>query len=1069
MLTSRIRKIAIIALVFTLLPIGQAAISAQGAITTDDLDNFSWRHIGPWTFSGRITAFAVPEGQNLVYYALTGSGGLWKTEDMGISFRPIFEQYGNQSMGWMGIAPSDPDILYLGTGEAMHARSSSHGNGVWKSTDAGETWTNVGLTQSYYIPKVMVHPTNPDIVYVATEGKLYGNEMDCERGLYKTTDGGQTWTNVFPVKDRGVGDFVMDPNNPDVIIAAAYKTFRRAWTFIDRQEGNWLYKTTDGGQNWKRLENGLPLDVEMGRNGLAMYPKNPNIVYARLDELVSLGLTQRANRARYNARVLFRDDFTFDGWNRFRINRQIARMINHDKIIAESTANLVNQLNELINNRDFLAEAGIDIQAIIQQALQSFSGDEEILDSIEEIEKLLATPEVETGEGEQNEGRYQTINRFFVQTIYGGALAIMQPGTRAGAVYRSEDQGESWTKMTVYSEDGEGSSTINTTEAGYYGRMEVDPNDDQVIYLCNTNVSKSTDAGRTFFVPRWTGQNRTHVDTRGMWIDPLNSDHILNGNDGGVSETWDGGEHWSQKDRISAQQFYDISVDDEFPYNVMGGTQDNGAWFGPSRNRNSYGVFPADWKYLPTGDAYYVLHDWWNPEYIYYESQFGASSRMDMRTGTTMRIQQRTTGEERSAGMAPERYQWDAPIHLSPHNPGIVFICSQHVWRSQSRGEQGTFERVSPDLSRADPERIAQSGLTNMKYATVYTFAESAVKPGVYWAGTDDGNLQLSTDFGNNWKNITFEFYNENGRPERGIQGDMFPFDRWVQRVAPSSHVLERCYVAWTGYRTHSEDTTYIFVTEDFGKTWKNISNGMMNPVNDFVEDPDNPDVLYLATDYGLFISYDRGGNWINMSDDAPDVIIMDIDIQKRERDIAIGTYGRGIYLADIWPAKEFSDKVFAEDAHLFEPQRAIKWRMFEQRGPTYGEFAWVRNPPNTAEIYFYLKDSADSLQIVIKDLAGSDIAIVNGGDDNLEGMMEKGLHNWSWNMTRIIPRPAGSGQFGGRGGPGGAGSAQARFRGRSQPVDAGLYKVTLIVNGEEVATHDLRIVDDPILYPDKP
>lgn len=228
MLTSRIRKIAIIALVFTLLPIGQAAISAQGAITTDDLDNFSWRHIGPWTFSGRITAFAVPEGQNLVYYALTGSGGLWKTEDMGISFRPIFEQYGNQSMGWMGIAPSDPDILYLGTGEAMHARSSSHGNGVWKSTDAGETWTNVGLTQSYYIPKVMVHPTNPDIVYVATEGKLYGNEMDCERGLYKTTDGGQTWTNVFPVKDRGVGDFVMDPNNPDVIIAAAYKTFRRA-------------------------------------------------------------------------------------------------------------------------------------------------------------------------------------------------------------------------------------------------------------------------------------------------------------------------------------------------------------------------------------------------------------------------------------------------------------------------------------------------------------------------------------------------------------------------------------------------------------------------------------------------------------------------------------------------------------------------------------------------------------------------------------------------------------------------------------------------------------------------
>ena len=1052
MAAPRFKTIAFTALLITMLPLGQAVVLAQSPISTDDLNNFSWRHIGPWTFSGRITAFAVPPGQSIVYYALTGSGGLWKTEDAGISFKPIFDQYGNVSMGYLGIAPSDPDILYLGTGEAMHARSSAHGNGVWKSTDTGETWTNVGLTESYYIPKIMVHPTDPDIVYVACEGKLYGNEMDCERGLYKTTDGGEHWENVCPVDDRGVGDFVMDPDNPDVIIAAAYKTFRRTWTFIDRQEGNWLYKTTDGGRSWKRLENGLPLDTLMGRNGLAMYQKDPDIVYARLDEEVNLGLSQRLNSGRFRTRSLFRNGFSFNQWKDYRINRQIARMVRHDKIEAESADDLTTKLNELVDDREFLTKARVNMERFNQRAREVFAGDEDIIASIDEIEILLATPEEETGEGERNAGRYQTINRYVLQTIYGGALAIIQPAKIDGVVYMSQDQGETWTRMTEYSHQG-GSVEVNQTEAGYYARLEVDPNNPDILYCCNPRVVKSEDGGRTFRNTRWTGRNKCHVDTRGMWIDPLNSNHILNGNDAAVSETWDGGEHWSQKDRISAQQFYDISVDDEFPYNVMGGTQDNGAWFGPSRNRNSYGVYPADWTYLPTGDAYYVLHDWWNPEWIYFESQFGGSSRMDFRTGATLRLQQRTSAEEAAAGLPAERYQWDAPIFLSPHNPGIVFICSQHVWRSQTRGDEGTFERVSPDLSRADPERIAQSKLTNMQYATIYTFAESAVKPGVYWAGTDDGNLQVSTDFGNNWTNITFEFWNENGTPKRGVRGDHIPFDRWVARVAPSAHELLRCYVAWTGYRTHNEDTTYIFVTEDMGKTWKDLSNGMMDPVNDIVEDPDNPDVLYLATDYGLFLSYDRGGNWINMSDDAPDAIIMDIDIQKRERDLAIGTYGRGIYLTDIWPFKEFSAEVFAKDAHLFEPQRAVKWAMIERRGPTYGEFAWVPNPPSVANIYYYLKEDVESLKIVVTDLSGNEMTTIQIPQSG----KKKGLHHRTWNMSRRTPRPAGGGQ---------ARVPQAR---RGGPVPAGVYRVTLLVNDEEVMTHDLRIVDDPILNPDKP
>ncbi len=1058
---TRNRVVASLTLALAILSFGAPAASAQTALSTDDLNVFGWHHVGPWTFSGRISAITVPDGQSDVYYIGAASGGVWKSEDRGISFTPIFENYGNMSIGFIAVAPSDHNIIYLGTGEAMHARSSSHGNGVFKSTDAGETWTHLeDLRESHYINKIAVHPTNPDIVYVATEGKLYSNEMDCDRGFYKSTDGGDSFARVWPLDDRGVGDFVMDPNNPDVIIAAAYKTFRRSYTFIDRQEGNWLYKTTDGARTWKRLENGLPMDVPMGRPGLAMYPKDTNIVYARLDELVNLGLTQTSNRSNYNQRSLFRDSFTFGEWADLEIDSRITRQTRHNKIDAESASDLASALNELIGDEEFLSSARVNMERFNQTAREVFADDEDIIASIDEIERLLATPEVDTGSGEPNAGRYQTINRHILQTIYGGALRIAQPVERAGVIFRSDDQGETWTRMTEYAHQG-GSQVINQTESGYYGRLEVDPNDPDKLYACNTRVNISDDAGKTFSGVRWyNGKNLIHVDTRVMWVDPVNSNHMLNGNDGGLSETYDGGDHWHQKDRIASQQFYDISVDDAFPYNVMGGTQDNGAWFGPSRTRNSYGVFPSDWTYLPTGDAYYVLRDWWNPEWIYYESQFGASSRMNFDTGQTTGLARRTTAEESAAGMPAQRYQWDAPIHLSPHNPGIVYVCSQHVWRSETRGEPGSWQKMSPDLSRNDPERQELSGLTNMQYATIFTFAESPIKPGVFWAGTDDGNLQLSTDFGQNWTNITFGFWNEDGTPKSGTPGDRIPFDQWVVRVAPSSVELGRCYVAWSGYRTHDEDTTYLFVTEDFGKTWTDLSNGMMNPVNDVVEDPDNADVLYLATDYGLLVSWDRGGNWTRMQGmvgrgnqavPAPDVIIYDIDIQERERDMGIGTYGRGIYLADIWPVKEFSDEVFAKASHLFEPQRVVNWAMIERKGPTYGEFAWVENPRSEASIYYYLKEDVDKVRIVITDLEGNEVSATSGDKSS-------GLHKSTWNLrARRISGASGRGGGGQR--PGGFGGGNP----------AGTYKVMLEVNDEVVMTHTLRVVQDPILNPDKP
>ncbi|MCK4760090.1 MAG: hypothetical protein KAT69_08560, partial [Candidatus Aminicenantes bacterium] len=371
----------------------------------------------------------------------------------------------------------------------------------------------------------------------------------------------------------------------------------------------------------------------------------------------------------------------------------------------------------------------------------------------------------------------------------------------------------------------------------------------------------------------------------------------------------------------------------------------------------------------------------------------------------------------------------------------VVYVCSQHVHMSRSRGDRDTWVTISPDLSRNNEERIELSKRTNLQYATIYTFQESPVKPGVYWAGTDDGNLQLSTDNGQTWQNITMNFYDQNGKMKKGIKGVRIPYDRWVTKVEPSAHDLETCYVTYSGYRTHNEDNSYIYVTHDFGKTWENLSQGMMNPVRDIEEDPDNPDVLYLATDYGLFITLDAGKNWVEMSSSAPDVLIIDLDIQKRERDLAIGTYGRGIYIADIFPFKEFTKEIFEKDAYLFDIQRTIKWNMLERRGPTYGEFARVDNPPTGAMFYYYLKEPAESVRLVVKDLEGNEI-------QKLNGMAGKGLQKNFWNLRKRAEQTEGQ-QF------------RRRF---ASTVEPGEFNVTLVVDGKEVVTKKLRVVQDPLL-----
>ena len=743
-------------------------------------------------------------------------------------------------------------------------------------------------------------------------------------------------------------------------------------------------------------------------------------------------------------------------------------------------AEVVKALNDLIADKDFLAKNAIDLTRLQALAKKIHAKDEDVMASIAEIEKLTKKDPAKADSVEAK-ARQQIVNRHALELIYAGQLSILQPVKKSGVIYRSDDQGESWKGMTEYKLSG-GSSTVNQTEAGYYGRIIIDPNDDKVVYCGDTNVTVSKDSGKTFAVSGWDGPGKTHVDHRVVWIDPLDSNHILSGNDGAVSESWNGGKNWSQKNGIRAQQFYDVSVDNEMPYNVMGGTQDNGSWLGPSQNRNSYGIFPSDWKYLPTGDGFYVVRDWWNPEYVYYESQFGSSSRQNLETGETQPLAVRLTPDQINAGEPPLRYQWNAPIVLSPHNPGIVYIASQYVWRSLSRGATGSFQRISPDLTKASKEKIALSRKTNLQWATVYTFAESAKKPGLYWAGTDDGNVQVSTDGGATWTNVTNQFYDAAGKAKPGVKGDLIPYDRWVKRVVPSVHDESTCYVAFSGYRTHNEDKTWLFVTKDLGKTWTDISAGMNNPVFDVEEDPDNADVLYLGTDYGIWVTVDRGKTWTAFSTSLPTMVIRDLAIQKRDREMAIGSYARGFWIADIGPIKEFKPEVFQSAAHLFDPKTAIKWNRFDRRGETYGELVKADNPPVGATVYYYLGGDAKNVKITIKDIDGVTVQEVTPG-------AKKGLQKVFWNLNRQAPptappvnvatgaTPAAAGPTAGQSQPGASPAAApapaaaasadqppaggGRF-GRVQQVDPGIYRVTLTVDGKEIATKKLTIVPDP-------
>ncbi len=825
-----------------MIPAAQPAREKSGpaARFSDSLfQAIKFRSIGPTRQSGRFVDFAVPRQKPFTFYAATASGGLWKTINNGITFEPIFDNEKVFSIGDIEVSPSNPEVIWVGTGEANNSRSSYWGDGVYKSTDGGRTWKNMGLKDSHHIGRIVVDPVNPDVVYVAALGHLYSENE--ERGLYKTTDGGLTWEKVLEVRveNRAVGvvDVAMDPENPGILYAAAYDRLRKPWNYQLGGPGSGIYKTTDGGRTWKKLENGLPGGI-LGRIGLAVYPRNPRIVYACIENANKPGMSP--------------------------------------------------------------------------------------------------------------EDRYKEI-----------VQGLPSSGMIDGEVYRSDDGGESWRKISP-----EGQS-IGGAPGYYYGQIIVDPNDDKVVYVLSVSVLGTRDGGKTWNrrVFNFGGDNHA------LWINPENSDHMLLGYDHGMGITYDGGKNWYHPDFLPLAQFYAAGVDNSYPYRVAGGTQDNGSHLGPSTRPGGKPIRLEHWSTVGGGDGMYNVFDWKTNRYLYNESQFGVIQRIDLQTG-----------ERKSIRYQREdlRWNWCAPILVSRHNSDVIYHGANILLKSPYRGEY--WVEVSPDLTTNDKEKLPQGkgGDGNIQYCTITTIDESPLVEGLLWVGTDDGQVWLTRNGGKNWEKLTDKIKGHPGY--------------WISRVTASNFSPGTAYVTVTGFR-HDDFRPFIFKTEDYGQTWTAISGNLPEgPVNVIREDHKNPQLLLAGTDFGVYATLDGGKNWFKLKGNMPTQPVHDLIIHQRENDLVVATHGRGIFIADISWLQEMTPEILNRELHLFTVEPKIKW-LDKDTGHSSSLNYHGESEPEAAVINYYLK-SEISGEAVIKIYQGQ--MLIN----ELRGPGRAGINQAFWNLT---------------------------------------------------------------------
>ncbi len=790
------------------------------------VSNIPFRSVGPSVFGGRIVDLAVSPDDPTHFYAAYASGGLWKTTSNGATFDPIFEQEAVMTIGDIAV-DWDNNIIWVGTGENNSSRSSYSGVGMYKSTDDGKTWSWMGLGESHHIGRIILHPSNPNILWVAALGHLYSpNE---ERGIYKTTDGGKTWEKILYInKNTGGVDLMIHPSNPDELYAAMWHRERRAWNFVESGEGSGIYKSTDGGNKWKKISTkaaGFPEGEGLGRIGIDIYHKgDKTILYSVVDNQARRPKEEKEE----DKDALKKDDLR---------NMSTSDFIKLDK----------KKVNQFLKDNRFPKKYDYDkvISLINENKIQPKA----LVEYLEDANSLLFDTPVTGAE-----------------------------------IYRSDDGGKSWSKThTDYLDD------IFYSYGYYFGQIRVAAHDPEQIYTMGVPVLGSKDGGKT-----WESMNmeNVHVDHHALWVNPNRPGHLILGNDGGVNISYNNGESWFKCNTPAVGQFYTVNVDMAEPYNIYGGTQDNGVWMGPStykanRGWEQYGEYP--YKGIMGGDGMQVAIDSRDNKTIYTGYQFGNYYRINTNTN-----EEKYISPKHELGERPLRFNWQTPIHLSVHNEDIFYIGSNKLHRSFNQGTD--YEVISEDLTKG-----GRKG--DVAYGTLTSIHESPIKFGLIYTGSDDGLVHITKDGGNTWTDIS----------------KRLPKDMWVTRVWASAHEEGRVYVSLNGYRW-DDFNSYIYVSNNYGKNWNRIGNDLpAEPVNVIKEDPVNENVIYVGTDHGLYVSLDQGRSFMIFSEGLPATPFHDLVIHPRENDLVVGTHGRSIYVGNISLIQQLNDEILAKNIHLFE------------------------------------------------------------------------------------------------------------------------------------------------------
>ena len=860
---------------------GAAAVSSPTPFDSAVFRALRWRNVGPWR-GGRANAAVGIPSKPLTYFAGYTGGGVWRTDDAGISWRNVSDGFfKTSSIGAIAIAPSDPNVIYVGSGEhAIRGQSSTYGDGVYKSTDEGRTWTNVGLAATRQISAVRVHPGNPDVVYVAAQGDRWKGTPD--RGIYRSLDGGRNWTLVLKGENAtsGAADLSMDPSNPRILYAGFWDHQRTPWMVRSGGPGSGIWKSTDGGDSWKRLTEGLP--KLMGNLGVAVSPANPDRVYA-----------------------------------------------------------------------------------IVEAEL--------------------------------------------------------------GGLFRSDDAGKTWRLLS--------GDRLIQTRSWYYMDVIADPQNADVVWVMNAPVMKSIDGGRTFATVQ-----ATHGDNHGLWINPTNSNYIINANDGGASISMDGARSWSTQDNQPTAQFYHVTVDDDFPYKLYSGQQDNSSVIIRSRS----------------DDGAIGVRDWWNgagcesanmgvsaknPRYSYGGCYQGLINEVDAQTGLSRDIMPwPEMNLTEPTDKTRYRFNWTAPIVVSQHDDKVVYHGGNILFRTTDRGQ--SWAPISPDLSKNDKSRqgwgggpITNEGAGGEVYGTVFVIEESPHDARTIYVGTDDGNVQLTRDGGTTWTNVT-----------PGVAGDGL-----TNEIEVSPHDPATVYVAFRKDKV-GDPAPYIFRSTDYGKSWTRIVNGLRDgePVRVVREDPERKGLLYAGTETGVYVSFDGGARWQSFSGNLPVVPVTDLDV--RHGDLIASTEGRAFWiLDDLSVVRQQADSVATAAVYLYKPRAAL---LFDGGGGFFVPRNAGRNPPNGAELFYglaTLPDTSTMVKLEFLDASG----VVLRTFSNKEGTgtarlaPKAGVNAFAWDLRRAAPTTLTGIVLFGAPGNGGA------------KVTPGLYSVRLSV-GATTRVQPLQVKDDP-------